>query len=241
MNLILCAHHQIGCRVLEWVLRAGCADRLAVFTHVSREHEGNVLELARAHGVTATTASVNRAPLPFRPDIIASVYYRGIIKPHVIEACGGRIFNAHPSLLPNHRGCSAVPWAIIEGDAVTGMTYHYIDEGIDTGRVLVQAAVQIDLDETQLSLYEKCMAVGARYWPAAFELVQAGFPGVPQLGRRQSYHRRGCPYGGEIQPGWSLDQVERFIRAMHYPPLPGARFRGRPVGSVKEYRALLPV
>lgn len=239
MNLILCIHHKIGCQVLQHVLDHEEVWDLAVFTHDSWEHEGNVYNLAKAHDVWVTRESINKTELPFAPDIIASVYYRGIIQPHVIEACEGRIFNAHPSLLPKHRGCSAVPWAIIEGDKLTGITYHYIDAGIDTGNILLQRAVQIEPDETQATLYEKCMAEGAHFWPAALELVKAGFGGAPQTGSDYSYHKRGCPHDGEIGEDWPLGYVERFIRAMLYPPLPAARFRGQEVRSLEDYRRVL--
>lgn len=239
MKLVLCAHHKIGCKVLQHVLDHERSTDLAVFTHQSQPHEGNVQNLAKANGVWVTTDSINTTELPFKPDVIASVYYRGLIKSHVIEACGGRIFNAHPSLLPKHRGCSVVPWAIIEGDKLTGITYHYIDAGIDTGKIILQRAVQIEPDETQATLYEKCMDEGATFWPAALELVKRGFAGAEQTGSDFSYHRRGCPYGGEIGEEWPLELVERFIRAMCYPPLPYARFRGKQTRSLDEYRQVL--
>src|SRR5260370_37371243 len=97
--------------------------------------------MASGVGIWGTKESINQVPLPFAADIIASVYYRFIVKPHVIASVRGRIFNMHPSLLPRHRGCCSIPWAIIEGDPFTWVTFLYIDEGIDTGKIILQAAV----------------------------------------------------------------------------------------------------
>ncbi len=58
--------------------------------------------------------NVSKVAIPFTPDCVASIYYRNIIKKPIIEACDGRIFNLHPSLLPRYRGCSSLTWAMIE-------------------------------------------------------------------------------------------------------------------------------
>jgi methionyl-tRNA formyltransferase len=235
-KLVLCAYGEIGCRVLEHVADRSDIDELMVYTHDTADSH-DVRRVAEEHDVPYSTDNISKAELPFRPDVIASVYYRYIIKQHVIDACDGRIFNTHPSLLPRHRGCSSVPFAIIEGDDVTGITYHYIDEGIDTGPIILQVEIPIGADETQAGLYARCMDVGAAHWPRAFELVQSGFAGVPQEGET-CYHPREAPLGGVIDAAWPEAQIERFIRAMTYPPLPFATYRGVEVRTLDDYRRL---
>src|SRR5262249_28524957 len=158
-------------------------------------HLPDIRKTAAENHVWSTTDDVSVADWPFRPDVITSVYYRRIISKEVIEKVGGKIFNVHPSLLPRHRGCSSLTWAIIEGDPVTGITFHYIDQGVDTGRILLQAVLQIEPTETQATLYKRAMKVGLEFWPAAFELVKAGVEGVPQQGMA-TFHKRETPYGG---------------------------------------------
>ena len=236
MNLILCAYNKVGRKVLERVVKEIQPDSLAVFTHETDNPEMDVQALAKELGVWCSTESINKTELPFKPDIISSVYYRYIIKQHVIDACDGKIFNAHPSLLPNHRGCSAIPWAIIDDDRVTGVTFHYIDPGIDTGNIILQSSIQIDeYYETQESLYEKCMDRVYDFWPGAFELVKSGFKGAPQIGDFTQYHKRGVPYNGELSIHWDYERKDRFIRAMTYPPLPGATIDGVEVNSMDDY------
>lgn len=237
VSLILCAYHEAGCRVLNHIARRDDIADLAVFTHEAPDGTPDVRAVAKRLAVPCFTKDISRGELPFRPDIISSVYYRNIISPDVIQQCGDRIFNAHPSLLPRHRGCSAVPWAIIDGDTNTGITYHMIDEGIDTGNIVLQSSIEILPADTQADLYKHCIDRVVDFWPAAFELVKLGFQGVEQQGRG-SIHRRGAPNGGEIDPSWSAEKIERFIRAMTYPPFPYASYEGSEVRSWEEYQQI---
>ena len=202
----------------------------AVYTHPGNNQ---LVELCKERNILCTYESINDREPPIKPVYIASVYYKTIIKPHVIEAVKGRIFNAHAALLPRHRGRSAVPWAIVEGDTFSGVTYHYIDKGIDTGRIILQAACQITPDETQTSLFEKIDRLVVAMFPAALHLVMSGFEGIPQEGK--SNYNKGVPYGGEIDPNWTITRIQRFINAMTYPPYPPATYRHREVRTMNDY------
>ena len=169
---------------------------------------------------------------PCVPDLIVSVGYLRIIKPETLKVAPA--INCHYSLLPRHRGRSPVPWAIVDGDAMTGVTWHWIDEGIDTGPILLQAACQIEADETQATLFGKLHDLAIETWPAALGLARQRFPGWQQRGTA-NHHKAGPPHGGVIDPVWSVWEVERFIRAMTYPPLPYASCNGWQVRNMKEY------
>jgi methionyl-tRNA formyltransferase len=232
VNIILCGFGLAAPGVMDYLLEH--TDRLAVFTHDDLSYVPGLTRQADAAGVWHTTESINRAALPFEPDMIISIYYRYIIQPHIIEACNGRIFNAHPSLLPRHRGCSSIPWAMIEGDKETGVTFHYIDEGIDTGRIIGQIPTKIKPDDTQATLQARLAGLVVKYFPWAFERVREGDLGCVQIGPA-SYHPRQCPYDGQINPDWPIGKIERFIRAMIYPPLPPAKWSGYEIRSMNDY------
>ncbi|MBW1916593.1 MAG: methionyl-tRNA formyltransferase [Deltaproteobacteria bacterium] len=88
----------------------------------------------------------------------------------------------HPSILPKHRGASAINWAVIYGDTKTGLTIFWVDEGIDTGEILLQKEVEIGLDETTGALYfNKLYPLGVEAVVEAVEMIQAGTaPRIPQ-------------------------------------------------------------
>ena len=230
MKVFLCGNGGPAERILRTYL-AG-QHECAVFTHPG----SNLLAAAAELGVNATDESVNNlGAWPFYPDILASVYYRTLIAPMVLDRVPA--FNAHTSLLPYNRGRSPIPWAIIGGDTYTGVTYHWIDEGIDTGPIILQAAVRIAPAETQTSLFAKIDQAVFDFWPSAWAAACQNVRGVAQdTSEGGSIHFGGRPpCNGEIDPNWSRAGIERFIRAMTYPPRPGATYAGEPVASLEDY------
>ncbi len=235
MKIILCGYNWAGCEALRQLVEDG--HRVHVFTHANPYHVPSLVEYCRKLDVPCSQQDISHSRLPFTPDIVASIYYRNIVRPWVIEAVGGRIFNLHPSLLPQYRGCSSLTWAMIDGQRWAGFTYHYIDAGCDTGNIILQQRVAIHPFDTQETLYQRVAFEALGKFRLALRSVIAGDEGVPQVGAA-SYNRRGCPYGGEIDPDWPEEQVERFIRAMVFPPYPVATYRGKPVHTLEEYRRL---
>jgi methionyl-tRNA formyltransferase len=224
-----------GIGVLRWLYAQRDRFEVELWTHGPTPDQPDIRDVASLLGIECHEVSVNDVQDPdgldaFRwlcPDVVASVCYRERVLPRVLDYVAGRAFNVHPSLLPLHRGCSAVPWQIIEGDQHAGVTFHYMTERFDDGDVILQLAEQVADDETAASLFTKLEERMVQYWPAALELVLAGFPGAAQRGR-SSYHGRGCPYDGKLEYV-PLDSRARFVRAMHYPPMPPATYDGKPV------------
>lgn len=237
MKLILGGYHQAGLEVLRLAAANPLVNDIALFTHESAHGVPNLEHEAKKLGIWSTTGRLGEVDPPFAADIVSLVYYRHIVPRSVIDGADGRIFNAHPSLLPRHRGCSSVPWAIMDGDSMTGVTYHYVDCTIDTGRIILQSTLSISDDETAASLYRRCMGRTAELWPAAFLLVAHGYAGTEQEGP-STYHRRGAPHGGEISPEWSDELIARFIRAMVYPPARYATYFGHEVATFEEFLQL---
>lgn len=158
----------------------------------------------------------------FAPDLIVSASYRRRLPGSVLGLCGDRI-NFHPSLLPKHRGCWSGFWAIFEGDAETGVTCHRMVEEFDRGRILHQEHLAIEPSDTSFSLYRRLLPVTASCARQVFGLCFGdGLPAGREQEGPASYHYRKLPFGGLVQPDWHDDQVERFIRAMHFPPFDGA-------------------
>ncbi len=116
------------------------------------------------------------------PDLIALCGFMRLLSGPVIERVGAPILNVHPSLLPSFRGLHAQRQALEAGVRVTGATIHYVDAGMDTGPILLQAALPILPDDTEDTLSARLLALEHRLYVEAIRLISAG--AVRREGRR---------------------------------------------------------
>ena len=115
------------------------------------------------------------------PDIIVVVAYGCIIPPQLLHTAKYGCINLHVSLLPKYRGSAPIQWAVLNGDAETGVSIMQLDEGLDTGDVLMVEPVAIDPEETSGELFDRVSAVGARTLVDALAKIEAGqLTPVPQ-------------------------------------------------------------
>lgn len=102
-------------------------------------------------------------------DLLVLAGYMRILPPEIVNEFRGRIVNVHPSLLPAFPGLRAIERAIAHGVKVTGVTVHFVDEGVDTGPIIDQEAVRIEEGDTLESLEEKIHRVEHRLYPRVIE------------------------------------------------------------------------
>ena len=128
----------------------------------------------------------------------------------------------HPSLLPKYRGASAINWALINGESVTGLSLFWVDKGIDTGPILLQKEVKVEPDDTTGSLYfNKIFPLGVEAIGEAVDLIKAGNP--PRIVQDESKANYDPICGDEhAKIDWSkpAQQVYNLIRGCD--PQPGA-------------------
>ena len=111
----------------------------------------------------------------WQPDLGVMAFVTDILPEKVLEEPKLGTIQYHPSLLPRHRGASAINWAIVMGDATTGLTIFWPDKGIDTGPVLLQKEAAIDPDDTVGTLYfDKLFPLGVDAMVESVELVEQG-------------------------------------------------------------------
>ncbi len=115
-------------------------------------------------------------------DLAIMAFVTLIVPERILYAPRFKTICFHPSLLPRHRGASAINWAIIEGDAETGVTWFWPDRGIDTGPILIQRRVPIGSADTTGSLYfNSLFPLGIETMLQAVDLIAAGnAPATPQ-------------------------------------------------------------
>ena len=109
-----------------------------------------------------------------QPDILVVVAYGRILPDELLAAAPLGAINVHGSLLPKYRGAVPIQWAVLNGDSGTGVSIMQLDEGLDTGDVLMVEPVDIDPEETSGELFDRVSAVGAKTLVTALEKIPAG-------------------------------------------------------------------
>lgn len=97
--------------------------------------------------------------LHHQPDLVVLAGFMKILPASFVSALKGKLINIHPSLLPEFKGAHAVRDALANGASKTGVSIHYVDEGVDTGEIIVQSEVLIELGDTEHSLHERIKTV----------------------------------------------------------------------------------
>ncbi len=110
----------------------------------------------------------------FSPDVMVVTAYGRILPPSLLELAPHGCINVHGSLLPAHRGAAPIQWAVINGDTKTGVTVMQMDEGMDTGDILLTSAIIPADDETAGSLFPKLAELGGQALLAALALLKKG-------------------------------------------------------------------
>jgi methionyl-tRNA formyltransferase len=124
-----------------------------------------------------------------KPDLVVLAFVTDIFPERLLNIPTIGTICYHPSLLPRHRGGSAINWAIIQGDTRTGLTILWSDKGIDTGPILLQKEIEIGPDETTGSLYFNTLfPMGIDAMVEAVELIKTGkAPRGPQDESKATY------------------------------------------------------
>ena len=107
-------------------------------------------------------------------ELVVLAGYMHLLAAPFLERFEGRILNVHPSLLPAFPGAHAVEDALAHGVKVTGATVHFVDEGVDTGPIVFQEAVEVRPDDTAAMLHARIQEVEHRLLPRAVRLFLEG-------------------------------------------------------------------
>lgn len=197
-----------------------------------------VKQFALAHGMTVSQprslrldgkypddAAAARAALQAAQADVMVVAAYGLILPRWVLALPRLgCLNIHASLLPRWRGAAPIHRAIEAGDAETGVTIMQMDEGLDTGDMLLAERLPIAAHDTTASLHDKLAALGGRLIVEALELAACGgLPATPQPAEGVTYAHKIEKQEAAIDWTQPAAQIERRVRA--FTPFPGASTR----------------
>ena len=158
------------------------------------------------------------------PDVIVVMAYGQILPRNVLEIPPTACLNLHASLLPRHRGAAPIQAAIAAGDQESGITVMYMDEGLDTGDILLQRKIDILPNDTGGSLHGRLAQIAPEALLESLRMLANGSaPCIPQENALATYAPKLNREAGRIDWSEPAETIERKIRAFN--PWPGAFMR----------------
>ena len=162
------------------------------------------------------------------PEAIVVVAFGQILPKEILTLPPYGCVNIHASLLPKYRGAAPIQWAVIDGEAVSGVTTMQMDEGLDTGDILEQEEILLDPEETGGSLFEKLSLLGGKLIVSTLSGLEAGtLTPRPQGESSTSYAKMLDKSMGEVD--WTMEAaaIERLIRGLNPWPSAYTHYNGK--------------
>ena len=235
MRLIIVGQGPFGEKVLEALSRKG-EDVVGIFTPPDKRGDA-MKELAERSKISffrpaqMKDLEVYDVFKKLQPDLVILAFVTDIIPETLLRVPSIGTICYHPSLLPRHRGASGINWAIIQGDARTGLTIFWVDKGIDTGPILLQKEVEVGPNDTTGSIYFNTLfPMGIDAILEAVELIKKGkAPRIPQDESKATYEPPCDDRVAAVDFEKSIRDIYSLIRGCD--PQPGAyiTLRGKKV------------
>lgn len=225
---------EIGLPVLRWLLHSAEHELAGVVTQpdkpagrrqqflpppIKEALEGSALPIFQPPRIKHKEAVAEIRSLA--PEIIVVMAYGQILPRTLLEIPAIACLNLHASLLPRHRGAAPIQAAIMAGDRETGITVIYMDEGLDTGDILLQKRIPISSDETGGSLHDRLAELAPVALEGALTQIASGTAACEaQNSADITYAPKLEREHGRIDPREPVAVIERKLRA--FDPWPGS-------------------
>ncbi len=233
MRIVFMGTPDFSVGTLEALIEAGHEVVLAVTQPDKPKGRGKevqfspVKETALAHGIPVFQPRRVRDPEcveelgKYRADVMVVIAFGQILPKEILEMTPYGCINVHASLLPKYRGAAPIQWAVIDGEPVSGVTTMQMDEGLDTGDMLLKTEVALDEKETGGSLHDKLASAGAKLCVRTLKELEAGRLVPEKQGESPTAYARMLDKKlGAIDWTRSACSIERLVRGLN--PWPSA-------------------
>ena len=235
MRMIIVGQGPFGEKVLQALIQKG-EEVVGIFSPSDKRGEAMKV-MAEKSGIPVFRPNLMKDPqvydayLKLKPDLAILAFVTDIIPEKLIALPSLGTICYHPSLLPRHRGASAINWALIQGDTRTGLTVFWVDKGIDTGPILLQKEVEIKPEDTTGALYfNHLFPMGVDAMVEAVELIKKGkAPRIPQDDSKATYEPPCDDRVAIVDFEKSIKDIYNLIRGCDPQPGAYATFRGKRV------------
>lgn len=236
MKVIFMGTPDFSVGTLEALIEAGHEVALVVTQPDKSKGRGGkmqytpVKEVAVAHNIPVYQPKRIREPecieelRKYNADIMVVIAFGQILPKEILEMTPYGCVNVHASLLPSYRGAAPIQWAVINGEKVSGVTTMQMNEGLDTGDMLLKVEIPLDEKETGGSLHDKLAEAGARLCVETLDALKAGTVTPEKQGDSPTaYAKMLDKHMGKIDWKMSAKEIERLIRGLN--PWPSAYTR----------------
>ena len=229
MRIVFMGSAEIACHSLDALLKADGVEVVAVVTQPDRCRGRNLRMCAcpaKEHvaGIDIDVFSPRSINTPeslerlrgWKPDLIVVMAYGQILKPQVLNAAPLGCINVHTSLLPAYRGAAPIQWAIAGGESRTGVTIMQMDEGMDSGAIILQRSIDIGADETAGELHDRLGPLGAELLVQAVREIRCGCAErTPQDDALVTYAPKLSKRDGEIDWHMAVRDIHNRVRGFN--------------------------
>ena len=233
MKVIFMGTPDFSVGTLEALIAAGHEITLAVTQPDKPKGRGKsmqyppVKEAALEHGIEVYQPRRVREPecieylRKYEADIIVVVAFGQILPKKILEMPKHGCINVHASLLPKYRGAAPIQWAVINGEKRTGVTTMRMDEGLDTGDMILKEEVELDKEETGGSLFERLAKTGAALCVKTLKAIEEGTAAYTPQNQEDATHTTIIKKQlGEMDFTKPAEELERLVRGLN--PWPSA-------------------
>lgn len=232
MKVIFMGTPELSVGTLEALIEAGHEVALVVTQPDKPKGRGVKIQVtpvkraALEHGIPVYQPEKIRDPQcieelrKYEADVMVVIAFGQILPKSVLEMTPFGCINVHASLLPKYRGAAPIQWAVIDGEKVSGVTTMQMDEGLDTGDILLKKEIVLDEKETGGSLHDKIAEEGAKLCVETLKALKAGeLKREKQMESPTRYARMLDKAMGNINWEDSAKNIECLIRGLN--PWPG--------------------
>lgn len=173
----------------------------------------------------------------YNPDVIVVVAYGKILPKSILTSAKFGCINVHASLLPKYRGAAPIQWSILNGESETGVTIMQMDEGLDTGDMLMVESTHIDINETSEQLFDRLSVIGADLLSTCLDKLEVGeISPVKQDDYGTCYAEKITKAHSKIDWSKSALQVHNQVRGLQTWPCASTTICGK---NVKIHKTIL--
>ncbi len=239
MNIVFFGATELGYKCCRQIVENKLANVCGIFTipkefnisysdiPVSNVNFADFHELGREFGipvkdVTGKMGSYTESIKDLNPELIVVIGWYYMIPENIRNIASKGCVGMHASLLPKYRGGAPLVWAIINGEEKTGLTFFYLDDGVDSGDIIAQNEIEIYLNENIKDIIDKVTVAALNITNEYIPLLASGTaPRIKQDETKATYFPQRKPEDGLIDWSWDTKKIKDFLRAQTK-PYPGA-------------------